>query len=203
MDADLAEQGGNIQYGCTLNSNNGRHFHVLDNKAIFHRSDGSRGGIVGVLVDITDLKKIEEALRASEEKFLKAFHSSPTLMLIITADEGGIIEANKSFLQHMSFTHAEKAIEILARESIMVMFLDLNLPGMSGIDLCRKIRKENQIAVINALTGFSNIYGLLECRGAGFDDFFIKPITLKALFKAAEDAFDKIERWQVFEYGLL
>lgn len=98
--------------------------------------------------------------------------------------------------------NAEKALEFLARESVMVMFLDLNLPGMSGIDLCRRIRKDNQIAIINALTGYSNIYGLLECRGAGFDDFFIKPVSLKTLFKAVDDAFEKIDRWQIFEYDL-
>ncbi|OPY13153.1 MAG: Transcriptional regulatory protein AfsQ1 [Syntrophus sp. PtaU1.Bin005] len=98
--------------------------------------------------------------------------------------------------------NAEKALEVLARESVMVMFLDLNLPGMSGIDLCRRIRKDNQIAIINALTGYSNIYGLLECRGAGFDDFFIKPVSLKTLFKAVDDAFEKIDRWQIFEYDL-
>lgn len=128
--------------------------------------------------------------------------------ILLVDDEIEILQMLREALSMYDYTvltaeNAEKAMEILARESIMVMFLDLNLPGMSGIDLCRKIRKDNQIAVINALTGFSNIYGLLECRGAGFDDFFIKPITLKALFKAAEDAFEKIERWQVFEYGLL
>ena len=58
----------------------------------------------------------------------------------------------------------------------MVMFLDIKLPGMSGIELCKKIRIENQIGIIHAITGYSNIYGLLECRAAGFDDFFVKPI---------------------------
>ena len=97
---------------------------------------------------------------------------------------------------------AETAMDILAKESIMVMFLDLKLPGMSGIELCQQIRKDNQIAVIHALTGYSNFFGLLECRIAGFDDFFTKPVALKTLFKAAEDAFEKIERWKVFEYDL-
>lgn len=97
---------------------------------------------------------------------------------------------------------AEQAMDILAKESIMVMFLDLKLPGMSGIELCQQIRKDNQIAVIHALTGYSNFFGLLECRAAGFDDFFMKPVALKTLFKAAEDAFEKIERWKVFEYDL-
>jgi len=97
---------------------------------------------------------------------------------------------------------SEQALEVLAKESIMVMFLDLKLPGMSGIDLCRQIRKDNQIAVIHALTGYGNFFGLLECRAAGFDDFFMKPVALKTLFKAAEDAFEKIERWDVFKYNL-
>lgn len=98
---------------------------------------------------------------------------------------------------------AEDALDILKNESIMVMFLDLQLPGMSGIDLCRRIRKDDQIAVIHALTGYSNLFGLLECRLAGFDDILTKPAVLKTLIEAAEHAFNKIERWKVFEYGLV
>lgn len=98
---------------------------------------------------------------------------------------------------------AEAALDILERENIMVMFLDLKLPGMSGIDLCRRIRQANQIAVIHALTGYSNLFGLLECRAAGFDDFFTKPVGLKTLFKAAKDAFEKVERWKVFAYDMV
>ncbi len=94
------------------------------------------------------------------------------------------------------------ALEILKKDNLMVMFLDLQLPDMSGIDLCRQIRKNNQFSIINALTGYSNLFGLLECRSSGFDDFFTKPVSLKTLFKAADDAFEKIERWKVFEYDL-
>jgi CheY-like chemotaxis protein len=83
------------------------------------------------------------------------------------------------------------------------MFLDLKLPGMSGIDLCKQIRKENQIAIIHALTGYSNFFGLLECRSAGFDDFFTKPAGLPVLLKTAEHAFEKIERWKVVEHDLV
>jgi CheY-like chemotaxis protein len=49
---------------------------------------------------------------------------------------------------------------------------------------------------------YSNFFGFLECRSAGFDDFFTKPVALKALFKAAEEAFEKLERWKVFVYDL-
>jgi len=97
---------------------------------------------------------------------------------------------------------AEIAMQILKEESIMVLFLDLGLPGMSGMELCEKIRKDNPIGIIYAVTGYSDLFGLLECRKVGFDDFFTKPTNLELLFKAAEDAFEKIERWQLKEYDL-
>jgi DNA-binding response OmpR family regulator len=97
---------------------------------------------------------------------------------------------------------AEDALKILKDESVMVMFLDIKLPGMSGIELCKRIRIENQVSIIHAFTAYSNIYGLLECRAAGFDDFFIKPIKINLLLKAAQEAFEKLERWDIDNYGL-
>ncbi|HNS16056.1 MAG TPA: response regulator [Syntrophorhabdaceae bacterium] len=128
--------------------------------------------------------------------------------ILIVDDEVAILDMLKEiFTMHgyqiVTAGSAEKALEILSNESIMVMFLDLKLPGMSGIDLCRQIRKDNQIAIIHALTGYVNVFGLLECRTAGFDDYFIKPANTKILLEAAESAFKKIERWKVDEYDLM
>lgn len=43
---------------------------------------------------------------------------------------------------------------------------------------------------------YASFFELAECREAGFDDYFQKPVELKTLFKAAEDAFGKIVRWK-------
>ena len=98
---------------------------------------------------------------------------------------------------------AEEAIRMLSEEVFLVMFLDLKLPDMNGIELCKRIRRDNLVAIIYAFTGYTNFYGLLDCRSAGFDDFFVKPVDMKILFKAAEDAFEKIERWKVEEFDLV
>ncbi|MFO7913521.1 MAG: response regulator, partial [Desulfotignum sp.] len=37
---------------------------------------------------------------------------------------------------------AEEALEIISKASFLVFFLDLNLPGMNGVELCRKIRNQ-------------------------------------------------------------
>jgi len=92
---------------------------------------------------------------------------------------------------------AEKAIEILRQESIMVMFLDLKMPEMNGVDLCKKIRLDNQIGIIYALTGYVDLFGLVECRTAGFDDIFTKPASTELLLEATQEAFNKIERWKL------
>jgi DNA-binding response OmpR family regulator len=124
--------------------------------------------------------------------------------ILVVDDEPAILDIVSQALTMKGYTvltadNAEKAIEINGREVIMVMFLDLKLPGMNGIELCKRIRRDNQIAVIYALTGYTNFFGVLECRAAGFDDLFIKPLDLPVLLRAARHAFEKLERWK-FDY---
>jgi CheY-like chemotaxis protein len=76
------------------------------------------------------------------------------------------------------------------------MFLDLNLPNMNGIELCRQIKHDKPMAIVYALTGYASMFELADCREAGFDDYFTKPANMSALLKAAEDGFEKIKRWK-------
>ena len=127
--------------------------------------------------------------------------------ILVVDDEVDILNLFKEAFESAGYNvwtaeNAEDALNILKDQSIMVMFLDLKLPGMSGVELCKRIRVENRIGVIHALTGYSNFFGLLECRAAGFDDFFTKPVHIKVLLKAAEEAFEKLERWKIDDYGL-
>ena len=65
----------------------------------------------------------------------------------------------------------KKALKILKKEEIPVMFLDLNMPGMDGLELCMQIRKDYKLVCIFAITGHTDIYKLLDCYDAGFDDY--------------------------------
>jgi CheY-like chemotaxis protein len=91
---------------------------------------------------------------------------------------------------------AEEALEILADEPFLVFFLDLNLPGMSGTDLCRRIKNLYPMAVPIAVTGYASLFELTDCRDAGFEDYFTKPASLADLREAAAYAFKKLERWR-------
>ncbi|MCP4106657.1 MAG: response regulator [Desulfobacteraceae bacterium] len=90
--------------------------------------------------------------------------------------------------------HAEQALDILKQDdAIQVMFLDLNLPGMNGIELCKIIKKDNPLSTVYAVTGFVSIFELSNCLEAGFDDYFTKPVNLDVLLKAAQRAFEKTD----------
>ncbi|MCE5334516.1 MAG: response regulator [Desulfobacteraceae bacterium] len=91
---------------------------------------------------------------------------------------------------------AEDALEFVETRRYMIFFLDLNLPGMNGIDLCRLIRKDNPFTICFAVTGFSTTFEVFDCRDAGFEDYFTKPVEIKVLIGAAERAFEKLARWR-------
>lgn len=91
----------------------------------------------------------------------------------------------------------EAALAIFGRhEDIALVFLDLRLFGMNGIEICRQLRKKRPISIIFAVTGWSGLFEIEECREAGFDDYFKKPVNLDLLFKSVEDAFEKLSRWK-------
>ncbi len=90
---------------------------------------------------------------------------------------------------------AQKALSILKHVNIFIFFLDLKLPGMSGIELCQKIKKINPVAYIFAITGYAETYDLKEARKVGFDNYFIKPFHLDELVKVANASFKDLQRW--------
>ena len=92
--------------------------------------------------------------------------------------------------------NGEQALRILKQHEIDLIFLDLKLFGMNGIELCRQIKKDKPVSIIYAITGWTGIFEVEECREAGFDDYFTKPFQLDVLFKAVEDAFEKLDRWK-------
>lgn len=67
----------------------------------------AKNGVSVFLRDITDRRLTDDALRASEQRFYKAFHSSPSLMVIVSLDDDRIMDANESFFSFTGYERAE------------------------------------------------------------------------------------------------
>ena len=72
--------------------------------------------------------------------------------------------------------NAKEGLDILDRENIHLVLLDIMMPGMDGLELCRKIRETNNIPIIMLSarsTDLDKILGL----GTGADDYVGKPFN--------------------------
>ncbi len=70
--------------------------------------DGKIREIIGVGREITERKQAAELLRQSEERFAKAFHSSPAPLVISDIESGRFIDVNARWVEMLGFTKEEQ-----------------------------------------------------------------------------------------------
>ncbi|PXV95778.1 DNA-binding response OmpR family regulator [Lachnotalea glycerini] len=72
--------------------------------------------------------------------------------------------------------NAQEGFKILGEQKIELVLLDIMMPGMDGLEMCRKIRENNNIPIIMLSaksTDLDKILGL----GTGADDYVVKPFN--------------------------
>lgn len=121
--------------------------------------------------------------------------------ILAVDDELPILQMYRNVFGHAGYevltaAGGEEALELIAEHPVWVMFLDLKLPGMSGLQLCREIQQQWAMSICFAVTGYASYFEIHECRQAGFEDYFLKPVRVPTLLSAATQAFEKLGRWR-------
>jgi len=80
-----------------------------------------------------------------------------------------------------SVPDAEAAIELVARRRPDVMIVDIGLPGMSGIELCTRLRGLDVDTPILILSARDQVGDRVAGLQAGADDYVVKPFSLDEL----------------------
>ncbi|MBT4512929.1 MAG: PAS domain S-box protein [Chloroflexi bacterium] len=88
-DMKLLGNPGVIAYEIVTNTNRGETLEVIMHKATFTLPDGTLGGIIGTVEDITELKQIERALRRNEELYRELFENINSGVAIYKAVDDG------------------------------------------------------------------------------------------------------------------
>ncbi len=113
--------------------------------------------------------------------------------VIIVDDEPKAIELLKGYLEHFgtielvaTFRNGLKAFEYISKEAVDVVFLDINMPHISGISLSKMIPKNIKIIFTTAYSEYA-----VESYEVEAVDYLLKPISLDRFTQAVSKLLTK------------
>jgi two-component system alkaline phosphatase synthesis response regulator PhoP len=106
-------------------------------------------------------------------------------LILVVDDEPKIVKLARDYLEQGGFrvTTAADGIAALAaarRERPDLIVLDLKLPGMDGLDVCRALRRESEVAIIMLTARVEETDRLIGLE-LGADDYLTKPFSPREL----------------------
>lgn len=105
--------------------------------------------------------------------------------VLVVDDEPKIVQLARDYLEKSGFKvltsgDGQQALTITRQETPDLIVLDLMLPGMDGLDVCRAIRRESDVPII-MLTARAEETDQLIGLELGADDYITKPFSPRAL----------------------
>jgi two-component system, OmpR family, response regulator RegX3 len=105
--------------------------------------------------------------------------------LLIVDDEPALVDAVSYALRKEGFEtdavgDGEAALDAARNGSYDLVLLDLNLPGLSGVEVCRRLRAESRVPII-MLTARDAELDLVLGLEVGADDYVTKPFSMAEL----------------------
>ena len=106
--------------------------------------------------------------------------------VLIVDDERSIRLSLRTILSGLGFViveaaRGEEAVSLVRTAQFDVILLDINMPGMGGIEVCRLMRKISPRLPIIMLTVQGSEDRKVEALDAGADDYITKPFQLREL----------------------
>ena len=106
--------------------------------------------------------------------------------ILIVDDEASIRRALRTTLRELGFevveaARGEEAVSLVRTVQFSAVLLDINMPGMGGVETCRRIRQFAPRIAILMLTVRDTEDDKVEALEAGADDYVTKPFALREL----------------------
>ena len=127
-------------------------------------------------------------------------------LILVVDDESFVREVLTEILREEGYrvveaSTAERALQIADSEPISAFLLDVEMPGTTGIELCRRLRKlpQHHSTPIIFVTGLETFDGLSGAFAAGCDDFIRKPVNSVELRVRLEGHLTKMDYFQQLE----
>jgi CheY-like chemotaxis protein len=111
--------------------------------------------------------------------------------LLVVDDEPEAVELLHDYLSMEGYDVAKAenatiALEYLENNEVEVMITDIRMPGMSGVELTRKVKATKPRIGVIINTAYMGLYDEEDIRKSGADDFLQKPFNLNELKERVE-----------------
>lgn len=108
------------------------------------------------------------------------------LTIGIAEDDDKIADLLQSALEENNYqvttiANGLDALELFSNQTFNLLIVDIMMPGLSGIQLCRKLRNNGVHTPILMLTAMGTVDDKVTGLDAGADDYLVKPFHLKEL----------------------
>lgn len=108
------------------------------------------------------------------------------MRILIIEDDHKIANSIKKGLEQEGYAvdvcyDGENGYDMASTENYDLLVLDLMLPGIDGISLCRKLRSENNHVAILMLTAKGSLDERVDGLDSGADDYLVKPFAFVEL----------------------
>lgn len=108
------------------------------------------------------------------------------MKILLVEDNPKLVENIRSILVHEGYLvdvamDGEDAFYKVSAENYDLVILDWMLPGMEGIDVCRKLRLKKNVTPILLLTAKIDLQSKVEGLDTGADDYLTKPFMMDEL----------------------
>lgn len=131
--------------------------------------------------------------------------------ILVVDDEPSIVELIRVNLEDGGYdvgvaADGDEALERFSQEAWDLVILDLMLPGVDGIEVCRRIRKESQVPIIMLTAKADEIDRVLGLE-MGADDYVTKPFSPRELLARVRAVLrrvpDTVVTGELIQYGRL
>lgn len=115
-------------------------------------------------------------------------------ILIVDDQETNLLGMQKVLEQEayqvVSAKQAAQALLLFKRQPFDLVLTDLRMPGVSGLELLRSIRKESAVPVV-VLTAYGTVDDAVEAMKLGAVDFLSKPVRRETLLRCVQDSLSR------------
>jgi putative nucleotidyltransferase with HDIG domain len=116
--------------------------------------------------------------------------------ILIVDDEEMIRDLLKSALLQENYichqaSNVDEAFTVLGNHSIDLVISDIMMPGRSGVDLLRDLKKVDPEIAVLMITGLSDMNTALDCIHLGADDYLTKPFGISRVMLTVKNLIEK------------